>query len=106
MCVSFGIIILAIIFIMDLSTPFGVADGMFYLIAVILTLFFQESFYVFIVGAITTLLIVLGFYFSHDWGNMLVVGLINRLYSIILIWVTVFLIYRFKETLSNRKLCN
>lgn len=88
--------LITIVFIWDIYTPIGVADGMLYVPVMLLTLWFHEMGYTLAAGSITTLLIIVGYYFSPIINNTSVTAVINPILSAVAVWASVFLIWIYK----------
>jgi len=86
--IIFTAVVLAIfIFILDLQASLDVAGGVPYVVLVLFGWRFQERSAVLFLAAASTLLTVLGYYYSLQ-GGVEVGGLANRILAIIVIWVT------------------
>jgi PAS domain S-box-containing protein len=85
----------------DLETPKGVADGMLYLPAIIMTLFMKDYRYTVSAGVISTVLIVIGYYYSPEIGNNPEVAVVNRIISVIAAWLVVILICVYMRSVSQ-----
>ena len=71
-------------FCLDLYTPLGIADGMLYITAIPLLLFFSDSRFIIITSILAIFLIILGFFLSPSNPNILIadVAFINRLFAL------------------------
>ncbi len=75
------------IFIWDLSMPLGVAGGIPYVALVLISLQAPWRYYAAFLAAISTVLVVLGYFFSPSLGILWVV-ITNRFLAVFAIWVT------------------
>ncbi len=85
------------IFLFDLSLPLGVAGGVPYVAVVLLGWWLEKTVYIFLLGAISTIFTVAGYYLSPEGGIHWVV-LTNRFLAFFAIWVTVALLAKAKRT--------
>ncbi len=85
------------IFISDIFTPRGIADGVSYIAVVLLTLWMRGSRFTFIFAVASTLLTLVGAFFSEA-GEGVSVFFTNRILSLLGVWAAAFLILKFKKT--------
>lgn len=85
-CVIFGVIIFAI----DLMLPLGVAGGVPYIAVVLISLKFNKAEYTVYTAFACTLLVILGYLYSPEGGELWKVVL-NRVLAVFAIWVTALL---------------
>jgi len=89
-----GLLAIAV-FIIDLQIPLGVAGGVPYIIAILVSLWSPNSRLVIILAIICSLLTVLGFYLSPPGGELWKV-ISNRSLALLAIWVTTILALKWK----------
>ncbi|CAN5298832.1 hypothetical protein BH09BAC5_BH09BAC5_00380 [soil metagenome] len=85
------------IFIIDLYTPLGIADGVSYVSLVVLTLWTSRSSHTFIAAIVGTMLTIAGMLFSPV-GEGASIFITNRVLAVIGIWAAAFVILRFKQS--------
>lgn len=86
-----GCILLAlIIFVTDLNLPLGVAGGVPYIAVILWGLWLPGKRYILISALGCSALTILGFYFSPPGGELWMV-IINRIFALFAIWITVVL---------------
>ncbi|MBW7849536.1 MAG: hypothetical protein H3C38_03440 [Rhodospirillales bacterium] len=78
-------ILLTAIFVLDLMTPLGVADGMLYAIILVYACFFGMRDRSILLAGISTALIVAGYLLSSVGADSLA-AIVNRAYSLALVW--------------------
>lgn len=81
------ILIAAVIFLLDMSLPLGVAGGVPYVVLFFLSWWYRSIKFVIALGVIASLLTMVGFFLSES-GAVLWMVLINRFYAILAIWMT------------------
>jgi two-component system sensor kinase FixL len=86
------------VFLLDISQPLGVAIGVTYVPLILLSLLFGNKKIPFILAILTTILIILGIFLSPHEGINLINPLINRILSIMAIWVIALALYLNKLT--------
>jgi len=79
------------IFTIDLLIPLGVAGGVPYIVVILISLWLHDSKYVIYFSIGTSLLILLGYYFSPEGGELWKV-VANRGLALFAIWTTTFLV--------------
>ncbi|WP_447968225.1 PAS domain-containing protein [Nitrospira sp. M1] len=77
----------------DLLTPLGVATGVLYVLPIVATLKLNSSQTTWIFAVISTLLIFMGWWQSPIGGNVWKVS-VNRIISILAVWMTAFIVTR------------
>lgn len=87
------IILSALIFLLDLRSPVGTADFIFYFIPIILTILQQGSKLPLWLASLCTIFSILGFHISPP-GTSYEVAQINRIYAGITLWAMAFLARR------------
>ncbi len=97
-CVVFAIGI----FLIDISTPSGVAGGVPYVILVLASLWSTKKNFTLIMAIMGTLLNFLGFFMSFDAGT-LSIEVSNRVLAVFMIWVTTVLAGHYKKTDYERE---
>ena len=75
------IVMLAGVFVFDLCTPLGIADGMLYVIVVTLTIGLEKKIYTHAVAAAAIILLALGYYFSPAAHLDFYIAPVNRILS-------------------------
>jgi hypothetical protein len=83
-------VLLAVIFVIDLFTPLGVAVGVLYLVAVLITLWTPHSKATLIIAMLSSLLIVAAFFYKPPVDSMWKV-IFNRGISLFAVWVAALL---------------
>ena len=83
-------IVSSLIFIIDLNTPQGIADGVPYITVVLISIWSPHRHFTVFVATCTSLLTIAGFLYSPD-GSTLVQEVSNRLLALSSIWATAFL---------------
>ncbi len=91
--------IAALIFLVDLALPLGVAGGVPYVAVVLLGIWFPERRVLFYLAGLGTVLTILGYFLSPSGGIPLVV-LTNRALALFAIWTTAFLAANYKKRVS------
>lgn len=86
----------AVIFIIDINIPLGVATGVLYIAVVLIALKSQNLMLSFGFASLGTILIVLGFFFS-EFGGIYWMVLANRSLSIGGLWLTALLGFELKK---------
>jgi PAS domain S-box-containing protein len=95
--------LITVIFILDLLTPVGVADGMLYAIPIVLTSWASKKQAPFLAAGVCTILTILGLFFSpgvhvgFSDETMAWTGVLNRLLSILVIWITAVLTFHYRR---------
>lgn len=96
-------IFFTVIYAIDLSLPLGVAVGMLYVAPVLVTFWSPQIRYTIIVALAGSALTVLGSYYSPPPAEgVLWMAVINRFFSITIIWVTALVLIRLK--IAQKKL--
>ena len=86
MMIGLGILAAAGIFVLDCLLPLGIADGMLYMIPVLIGLWVPDKRYVYVSALSAALLIVLGCYLSPGAASASVI--VNRVLSVAVVWVS------------------
>jgi two-component system sensor kinase FixL len=87
-----GCVFLAlIIFITDLYLPLGIAGGVPYVAVILWGLWLPSKRYILVCAIGCSALTILGYYFSPPGGGELWMVIINRIFSLFAIWITVLL---------------
>jgi PAS domain S-box-containing protein len=89
-------------FALDLVMPLGVAGGMPYILLIVLGWWFEERLASFVLAAAASALIILGFFLSPEGVTGWIV-LTNRIYAIIAIWGTAYVIWHAARVRDNRR---
>ncbi len=98
---SLIVVVALLILVVDLMIPLGPAVGVLYVSVVLLATRTRNLNVLFGVGILCSLLVLIGFYFSEE-GDRLSFVVVNRLLSLIAIWITVWL--SVSSELANRKI--
>lgn len=78
-----------LVFFIDIHLPLGIAGGVPYMLAVLITLSVQTRWYTYITAIVCSVLVVVGFYASPDTiDSEMWKVLINRSLALFVIWVT------------------
>ncbi len=85
-----GLVLSLLIYVVDTQTPLGIADGMLYVIPVLMGLMAKDRSYIFYAAILGSVLNAAGFIASPPGGEWVKV-ITNRLLSIFMIWVTAIL---------------
>jgi hypothetical protein len=83
-------LLFCLIFIIDLFTPLGVADGVSYISVVLVSLWSTRKNFTLMVAVLSSLLTIAGYYLSPPGGELWKV-LMNRGLALFAIWVTAFI---------------
>lgn len=97
-----GLAIAAGIFISDVYTPLGIADGVSYVIVVLLTLWSARKIHTIGAAVIATILTALGIIFSPA-GEDAMIFMTNRVLAVVAIWSTASAILYFKHSQAEQK---
>ncbi len=100
---TIGLIVSGMIFVVDVQTPLGVADGMLYVVLVLLGLMAKNRSLIIYAAILGSVLSMAGYLVSPPGGETSSV-LANRLLSIFIIWMTTVLcliIFRAEESLRS-----
>jgi two-component system, LuxR family, sensor kinase FixL len=89
-------VISASIFVIDLFTPLGIADGVLYTIVIMLSIWIGGERTTLFAAVATSLLTLLGMSFSPP-GEDLEIYITNRVFALISIWASTYVIIRFKQ---------
>lgn len=87
------------ILMIDINTPRGSADYIFYFVPVALAVYHNNQNFPYIAAAFCTVLSLIGFAISPDSDISVEITRLNRLFSIISMWVVS---YQVKEIIKNR----
>ncbi len=87
------------IFLFDLSTPLGIAAAVPYAAIILLSLWLPKNRHTIIAGIVVTALTILGIFLSPP-GEKMAVFLTNRLLSLIVIWIAVIFVTKYKHSLE------
>ncbi len=88
--IALSLALMVIILCIDLSLPLGVAGGVPYVAVILVSLWFAKTHYIVNLGVVCSALVILGYFFSPDGGELWKV-LFNRSLAIFAIWITVVL---------------
>jgi hypothetical protein len=86
----------AIVFAVDLMTPMGVALPMLYPGVVLLGLWSPHPRFVLLAAIMASILSVLDFFLT-PLGGIVWIGVTNRVMALLIIWLTAFLVMRYKR---------
>ncbi len=93
--IALSVVLMLLILSVDLSLPLGVAGGVPYIAVILVSLWFPKTQYIVNLGLICSVLVVVGYFFSPDGGELWKV-LFNRSLAIFAIWITVVLSIKWK----------
>ena len=93
------------ILILDLAMPLGVAGGALYIAPVLTASMARRNSFVFEMAVATSLLTLVGYYYSPEGGIAWMV-LTNRLLSLAVIWVTAIMAFRRNQATEALRLAN
>ncbi|MEE8189896.1 MAG: ATP-binding protein [Kiloniellales bacterium] len=85
--IAVAVLVAAAILLLDLRVPLGVAGGVPYVALVLLGWWFDKLSHIFLLAAVSSVLTVVGYYYSPEGGIPWVV-LANRFLAFFAIWVT------------------
>ena len=97
---SFSLILAAIILLIDLSLPLGVAGGVLYIAVILISLWSSRNRFSLYLAAGCSILVAIGFLYSPPGGEFWKV-MVNRGLALFAIWVTAILLMVWKETRKN-----
>lgn len=89
------------IFIIDLNLELGIAGGVPYLIVIFLMSFQKNTSYIFYAAIITSVLTLLGFYFSPSGGTLYKV-ITNRFLALLVIWTSYYFVIRILKSQKEK----
>ncbi len=98
LCIVFAVAI----FLLDISTPGGVAGGVPYVILILISLWSTRKSFTLMTALVATLLNGLGFFMSSQAGA-LSIEISNRVLAVFVIWVTTLLAGYYKKTAFERE---
>jgi len=84
-------VVAAVILVIDLSLPLGVAGGVPYVVLVLMGIWFSNPRHTYFLAALGSVLTLVGYYYSPD-GGVLWIVLTNRGEALFAIWITAILI--------------
>src|SRR3989304_4699366 len=87
------------IFLFDRSTPLGIAAAVPYAAVILLSLWLPKNLHTIIAGIAVSALTILGILLSPP-GEKMAVFLTNRLLSLIVIWIAVIFVLKYKQSLE------
>ncbi len=97
---SFCFVLSGFIFVIDLLTPIGVADGTLYVAVVLVGYWLPYSYAPFLLAGICSVLVMFGLFLSPGGGVVLMaagplwIALANRTVSLLIIWMTAVLLHK------------
>lgn len=92
---------MSVIFLIDLSTPLGVADGTLYVVPVLASLWLKETRITIAAGLASVVLILLGYFLSPPMVSQMWVVITNRSYSVFAVAVVAALCVICKRSIST-----
>ena len=105
----FGLVILvAAIFCLDLFTPTGMADGILYVAAILLTPWVTHKSAPFLTAGVCTVLTIVGMFYSpgadilYSSTTYASIAVVNRALSIFMVWSTALLTYQYRRGMELR----
>lgn len=90
-------IMAAVIFLLDLYLPLGVAGGVPYVVLIIIGWWFEKTRSIYVLAAISSTLIAAGFFVSPEGGVAWMV-VTNRVLALFAVWATAILLAKAKRT--------
>jgi signal transduction histidine kinase len=99
-------ILLAAVFSFDILTPLGIADGMLYVIIVMMTIWAEKKSLIIIVACTAISFTFLGYFLSPSSGIEVYIAPFNRILSVISIVATTIIVLNYKrmETVVNKQM--
>lgn len=94
--------LLALIFVIDIYTPHGWADFIFYFLPIAVLIFAGNAVLPLVAAAVTTVFIVVGYEISPE-GADAPLAITNRAYALVSMWIMAFII---RMTIMNRNSVN
>lgn len=91
-----GILLMAIVFAVDLYTPLGIADGMSYVVIVLLTIWAENKTHTLIAACVAVVLVIIGYFLSPEVGTI-AIPITNRFLSVLCIISAAFIITKYKQ---------
>ncbi len=95
--VGYAFSMLILIFLIDMNIPLGVAGGIPYVILILLAWFTSKPKYAIVLGLLSIVLTLIGFFYSASSGLPHWMAITNRVYSILAILVVSVLMYIIKR---------
>lgn len=92
---------IAVIFLIDIASPLGVADGILYALPVSASLWLNRKWGIYVVTVLSVILIVMGYFLSPPMKEELWVVITNRFYSVFTIIVIAFFCFVYKKSMSK-----
>jgi PAS domain S-box-containing protein len=90
-------LLVAVIFICDIYTPLGIADGILYDIPLLMTLWLPSKRSTLLMAASASLLVIVGGYLSPHSAVVVWMALVNRIMALLVIWSVALLVLQRKE---------
>ena len=95
--VYISILLMAVVFLIDLITPLGVAVPMLYALPILISIWAYRPKFTFAIGLISVPLIIIGYFnilsMFPSQPDAEVIGIMNRIISLLAIWIAVLLAY-------------
>ena len=101
----FGLVLSGLIFVMDAQIPLGIADGMLYVVLVLLGLMARNRSFIIYAAVLGSVLNAAGFMVSPpggEWGTVVA----NRLFAVFTIWMTAILCWIISRTEESLRSAN
>ncbi len=101
----FGLVLSGLIFVMDAQIPLGIADGMLYVVLVLLGLMARNRSFIIYAAVLGSVLNAAGFMVSPpegEWGTVVA----NRLLAVFTIWMTAMLCWIISRTEESLRSAN
>ena len=92
---SLDMLWIIMVLLIDRATPLGVADGILYVPCIAFTMRHKNIRFTLIHSLICTIAVCSGIFISRDAGITWWVPLVNRLYSLIAIWLMFFFVMKY-----------
>ncbi|MCF8465265.1 MAG: hypothetical protein K9G41_10510 [Flavobacteriales bacterium] len=98
----FEIILLAMVFLIDLQIPQGVAVGLLYVMPLLAAWYFKDRRYILLVAVICNLLIVFDIMLATEYVAGKEAVMFNRIMSIVAVWIAAAIFYFLKKLSENQ----
>lgn len=97
--ITLGLTLSLVIFLIDLQTPLGIADGICYTVVILLSLWTNHKRFTMIAAIISIILIILGYFLSPSGFPISVANyaIANRLLSIFFVFICTVMIIKYKK---------
>ncbi len=96
------IVMMVIVFISDSMLPLGVAGGVPYIVAILISLWYEKKRFTITIAVVSTFLTILGFFSSPAGGELWKVFM-NRVLALFAIWTVTILSLQRKKILEEKE---